>query len=152
VDQVHKLNNEMMTEFEVTVLGSVPQSYHDFIMHYAPYFYVIPTLLAADASGGQKNVAVADGTKFRAGYPVQIYDNSNSEWNVVGSVNGNTITMQNNLVNIYHEADGETVEGLDPSFGQGVLPAAFVIDFLYQAYSSSQLLQTKRQYLRRSRR
>ena len=117
---------------------NVPQSYYDFIMHYAPYFYVIPTLLGADASSGQKNVTVADGTKFQAGFPVQIYDDSNSEWNVVGSVNGNVVTMQNNLVNTYHVANDGTVEGPDPAYGQGVFPAAFAIDFLYQAYSAPQ--------------
>lgn len=117
---------------------NVPQSYYDFIMHYAPYFYVIPTLMTADSLAGQKNVTVADGTKFQAGFPVQIYDNSNSEWNVVGSVNGNIVTMQNNLVNTYHVANGGTVEGPDPAYGQGVFPAAFAIDFLYQAYSAPQ--------------
>ena len=117
---------------------NVPQSYYDFIMHYAPYFYVIPTLMTADSLAGQKNVTVADGTKFQSGYPVQIYDNSNSEWNVVGSVNGNVVTMQNNLVNTYHVANGGTVEGPDPAYGQGVFPAAFAIDFLYQAYSAPQ--------------
>jgi hypothetical protein len=117
---------------------NVPQSYYDFIMHYAPYFYVIPTLMTADSLAGQKNVTVADGTKFQAGFPVQIYDNSNSEWNVVASVNGNVVTMQNNLVNTYHVANGGTVEGPDPAYGQGVFPAAFAIDFLYQAYSAPQ--------------
>lgn len=117
---------------------NVPQSYYDFIMHYAPYFYVIPTLITADSLAGQKNVTVADGTKFQSGYPVQVYDNSNSEWNVVGSVNGNVVTMQNNLAYTYHVANGGTVEGPDPAYGQGVFPAAFAIDFLYQAYSAPQ--------------
>lgn len=119
-------------------MGTVPQAYYDFIMHYAQYFYVIPTLMTADSLAGQKNVTVADGTKFQAGFPVQIYDNSNSEWNVVGSVNGNVVTMQNNLVNTYHVANSGTVEGPDPAYGQGVFPAAFAIDFLYQAYSAPQ--------------
>ena len=117
---------------------NVPQSYYDFIMHYAPYFYVIPTLMTADSLAGQKNVTVADGTKFQAGFPVQIYDNSNSEWNVVGSVNGNVVTMQNNLMNTYHVANAGTVEGPDPAYGQGVFPAAFAIDFLCQAYTAPQ--------------
>jgi len=119
-------------------MGTVPQSYYDFIVHYAPYFYVIPTLLTADAALGQKNVTVADGTKFQAGYPVQIYDNMHSEWNLVSSINGNIVTMQNNLVYAYQIAQNGTVEGPDPGYGQGVFPAAFAIDFLYQAYSSSQ--------------
>jgi hypothetical protein len=119
-------------------MGTVPQTYYDFVMHYAPYFYVITTAMSQDASSGQKNVTVADGTKFQAGFPVKIYDNSNSEWNVVGSVDGNILTMQNNLAYTYHVANGGSVDGPDPSFGQGVMAAAFAIDFLYQAYSSSQ--------------
>jgi hypothetical protein len=119
-------------------MGTAPQTYYDFVMHYAPYFYVITTTLTQDASSGQKPVTVADGAKFQAGFPVQIYDNSNSEWNVVGSVNGNVLTMQNNLAYTYHVANGGSVDGPDPSFGQGVMAAAFAIDFLYQAYSSSQ--------------
>jgi hypothetical protein len=35
-------------------------------------------------------------------------------------------------------ANGGAVEGPDPAFGQGVFPAAFAIDFLYQAYSAFQ--------------
>jgi hypothetical protein len=107
-------------------------------MHYAPYFYVVPTALTADAPSGQKNVTVADGTKFQSGFPVQIHDNSNTEWNVVASVNGNVVTMQNNLAYTYHVANGGVVEGPDPAYGQGVFPAAFAIDFLYQAYSAPQ--------------
>ena len=83
-------------------MGTVPQSYYDFVMHYAPYFYVIPTALTQDAASGQKNVSVSDGTKFQSGYPVQIRDDANSEWNTVASVNGNIVTMQNNLSNTYY--------------------------------------------------
>jgi len=117
---------------------NVPQSYYDFIMHYAPYFYVIPTAITADAPSGQKNVTVADGTKFQSGYPVQIYDKSNSEWNIVASVNSNVVTMQNNLAYTYHVANGGVVEGPDPAYGKGVFPAAFAIDFLCQAYTAAQ--------------
>ena len=119
-------------------MGTVPQAYYDFIMHYAPYFYVIPTAITADAPSGQKNVTVADGTKFQSGYPVQIYDKSNSEWNTVASVNSNVVTMQNNLAYTYYVANGGVVEAPDPAFGQGVFPAAFAIDFLYQAYNTPQ--------------
>ena len=117
---------------------NVPQSYYDFIMHYAPYFYVIPTLLTADASAGQKNVTVADGFKFQSGFPVEINDDAHSEWNQVNTVNGNVVKMQNNLAYTYHVAKNGKVEGPDPAFGQGVFPAAFAIDFLYQAYSAPQ--------------
>jgi hypothetical protein len=119
-------------------MGTVPQSYYDFIMHYAPYFYVILTLMTQDPPAGQKNVTVADGTKFQAGFPVQIYDNSNSEWNTVASINGNVLTMQNNLSYTYHMANGGAVEGPDPAYLRGVMAAAFAIEFLYEAYSAPQ--------------
>ena len=124
-------------------MGTVPQAYYDFVVRYAPYFYVIPTALAQDASSGQKNVTVSDGTKFHSGYPVQIKDNSNSEWNTVASVNGNVLTMQNNLSYTYSVAKSGVVEGTDPAFGKGAFPAAFAIDFLYQAYSSTQFQSNK---------
>jgi hypothetical protein len=119
-------------------MGTVPQAYYDFVMHYAPYFYVIPTALAQDAPSGQKNVTVADGSKFQSGYPVQIKDSSNSEWNTVASVAGNVLTMQNNLQSTYYVSKNGVVEGPDPAFGRGAFPAAFAIDFLHQAYSSIQ--------------
>jgi hypothetical protein len=127
----------------VSITGTVPQTYYDFVMHYAPYFYVVPTGLAQDASSGQKNVTISDGSMFQSGYPVQIKDNSNSEWNTVASVNGNVLTMQNNLAYTYFVAKSGVVEGPDPAFGKGAFPAAFAIDFLYQAYSSTQFQSNK---------
>ena len=124
-------------------MGTVPQAYYDFVMRYAPYFYVIPTSLTQDASSGQKNVAVSDGTKFHSGYPVQIKDAFNSEWNTVASVNSNNVTMQNNLQATYYVANTGIVEGPDPAFGKGAFPAAFAIDFLYQAYSAQQFSANK---------
>ena len=112
-------------------------------MHYAPYFYVIPTGLAQDASSDQKNVVVSDGAKFQNGYPVQIKDSASSEWNTIASVNGNTVTMQNNLQCSYFVAKSGVVEGPDPSFGKGAFPAAFAINFLYEAYSSMQFQGNK---------
>ena len=53
-------------------MATVPEAYYQFVMHYASYFYVIPTLLAADAEAGQRNVMVSDGTKFQTGFPVEI--------------------------------------------------------------------------------
>jgi hypothetical protein len=119
-------------------MGTVPQSYYDFITHYAPYFYVITTNMTQDPPSGQRNVTVADGTKFQSGYPVQIKDDVHSEWNTVSSVAGNVVTMQNDLQYTYYVAKNGVVEGPDPSFGRGVCPAAFAIDFLCQAYSAAQ--------------
>jgi len=116
----------------------VPQAYYDFIIKYAPYFYVIATPLGADAAAGQKNVTVADGSKFQAGYPVEIKDDAHSEWNEVDSVAGNVVTMKNNLAYTYYVAKNGKVEGPDSTFGRGAFPAAFAIDFLYEACSASQ--------------
>ena len=119
-------------------MGTVPEAYYQFVMHYAPYFYVIPTAMAADASAGQKNVTVADGSNFQAGFPVEIKDDAHSEWNEVDSVAGNVVTMKNNLQYTYYVNKNGKVEGPDPSFMRGAFPASFAIEFLYEAYSASQ--------------
>jgi len=124
-------------------MGTVPEAYYQFITHYAPYFYVVPTNMTADAASGQKDVTVADGTKFQVGYPVEIKDDAHSEWNTVASITGNVVTMQNNLVYSYYVNKNGKVEGPDPSFNRGAFPAAFAIDFLYEAYSTKQFESQK---------
>jgi hypothetical protein len=119
-------------------MGTVPEAYYEFVMHYAPYFYVIPTSITVDAAEGQKNVTVADDTKFQAGFPVEIKDDAYAEWNEVDSVAGNVVTMKTNLVNTYYVSKNGKVEGPDPAFMRGAFPAAFGIEFLYEACSASQ--------------
>jgi hypothetical protein len=119
-------------------VGTVPDAYYEFVMHYAPYFYVVPTAMAADAAAGQKNVTVADGSKFQASLPVEIKDEAHAEWNEVDSVAGDVVTMKNNLANTYYVSKSGKVEGPDPAFMHGAFPAAFAIEFLYEAYSASQ--------------
>lgn len=119
-------------------MGTVPDAYYDFVMHYAPWFYVITTAMAADPPAGQKNVTVADGTKFSAGMPCEIKDSAHSEWNEVDSVADNVVTMKNNLAYTYYVAKGGTVDHGDKSFGKGAFPAAFAIEFLSEAYSVPQ--------------
>jgi hypothetical protein len=119
-------------------MGTVPEAYYEFVMHYAPYFYVIPTSITLDAAEGQKNVTVADGTKFQAGFPVEIKDDAHAEWNEVDSVLGNVVTMKTNLTNTYYVSKSGKVEGPDPAFMRGAFPATFGIEFLYEAYSASQ--------------
>jgi len=119
-------------------MGSVPDAYYEFVMHYAPYFYVIPTLLTVDATQGQKDVTVADGSKFQADFPVEIKDDAHSEWNEVDSVDGNVVTMKNNLAYTYYVSKDGVVEGPDPAFMRGTFAAAFAIEFLYEAYSAPQ--------------
>lgn len=119
-------------------MGSVPQAYFDFVMHYAPFYYVVPSAVTVDAAAGQKNVAVADGSKFQANFPVQILDDVHSEWNTVASVNGNVVTMQNNLANTYYVTKNGKVEGPDKAFMRGTFAASFAIEFLYEAYSATQ--------------
>jgi hypothetical protein len=123
-------------------MGTVPDAYFQFIMHYAPFVYVIPTAIGSDAAAGQKNVTVTTGANFESGYPVQISDGLNSEWNLVSSVVGNVVTMQNNLQHTYHAAAGK-VEGPEPAYGRGVMSASFALDFLVQAYSASQFAGQK---------
>ncbi|MEM0111572.1 MAG: hypothetical protein QXK90_02270, partial [Candidatus Parvarchaeota archaeon] len=64
-------------------MGIVPKAYYEFVMHYAPFFYVVPTAMAMDPPAGQRNVVVVDGSRFREGYPIEVKDNSHSEWNRV---------------------------------------------------------------------
>lgn len=117
---------------------NVPNAYYQFIMKYAPYFYVMPTAMTQDAVASQKDVTVADGSHFQVGYPVEIKDDAHSEWNEVDAINGNILTMVNDLQYTYYVAKNGKVEGPDPDFGRGAFPAAFAIDFLYEAYSASQ--------------
>jgi hypothetical protein len=119
-------------------MATVPEAYYEFVMHYAPYFYVIPTTITMDAAEGQKNVTVSNGTKFQAGFPVEIKDNTHAEWNEVDSVVGNVVTMKTNLANTYYVSKNGEVEGPDPAYMRGAFPAAFAIEFLYEAYSASQ--------------
>jgi hypothetical protein len=44
-------------------MGTVPDAYFQFVMHYAPYYYLVSTNLASDAVAGQRNVTVADGSE-----------------------------------------------------------------------------------------
>ncbi len=113
---------------------SVPSAYFEFVMHYAPFFYIIPTNMTVDAAAGQKVVAVADGSKFQEDFPVQIKDSAHSEWNEVHSVLGNVVTLKNNLASTYYVAKGGLVEGPDPAFGRGAFAAAFAIEFLDAAF------------------
>jgi hypothetical protein len=69
------------------------------------------SLLTGTASSGQKVVAVADGTKFDAKDRVKIYDDSHFEWNKIASINGNNLTMVNNLQYTYTvAANGAVLE------------------------------------------
>ena len=119
-------------------MGTVPDSYFEFVMHYAPFYYVVPTGLALDPPVGQKNVTVADGSKFQANFPVQISDSAHSEWTEVESVLGNVLTMKNNLAVTYYAAKSGVIEGPDPAFGRGTFAAAFAIEFLCEAYAKPQ--------------
>ena len=119
-------------------MGTVPDAYYQFVMHYAPYFYVITTAMTADPPSGQKNVTVASGALLSAGMPVEIKDSAHSEWNEVDSVLGNVVTMVNNLAYTYYVAKGGTVDHPDIAYGKGAFPAAFAIEFLYEAYSVTQ--------------
>lgn len=69
--------------------------------------------LTSDASSGQKDVEVSDGTKFSTNEQVTIRERSGdrvSETNTISSISGNTLTMTNNLSNTYEIADDAYVE------------------------------------------
>ncbi len=131
-------------------MGTVPDAYFQFVMHYAPYYYVVPTNLAADAAAGQKNVTVADGSKFQADFPVEIKDSAHSEWSEVESVLGNVVTLKNNLANSYFIAKAGLMEGPDPAFGRGTFAAAFAIEFLCEAYSAPQFSSQQSRHTRQN--
>jgi hypothetical protein len=128
-------------------VGIVPSAYYDFVLHYAPWFYVITTAMVADPPAGQKNVTVADGSKFNAGMQVEIKDYAHSEWNEVDSVADNVVTMKNNLAYTYYVAKGGTVGHGDQEYGKGSFPAAFAIEFLCEAYSASQFASKQAEIL-----
>ena len=58
-------------------------------------------VLPFNAPAGQKEVEVASGSKYQVGYEVLIEDDSNSEWNMIAGVVGNTLTVMNNLAHTY---------------------------------------------------
>jgi len=124
-------------------METVPSAYYDFVMQYAPYYYVIATAMAQDPPSGQKDVTVEDGSKFQVGYPVEVKDDAHSEWNKVAGINGNVLTMENNLQYTYYVAKNGRVEGPDLAFGRGAFPAAFAIDFLHEAYGAKQFEPAK---------
>src|SRR3990170_3483464 len=128
-------------------MGAVPDAYYQFVLHYAPWFYVVTTAMAADPPQGQKNVTVTDGSKFSAGMPCEIKDSAHSEWNEVDSINQNVVTMKNNLQYTYYVAKGGTVDHGDKDFGKGAFPAAFAIESLYEAYSATQYVSEQSEIL-----
>ncbi|MDI6905441.1 MAG: hypothetical protein QMD13_08175 [Candidatus Bathyarchaeia archaeon] len=122
-------------------MAAVPEAYYQFIMHYSPYFYVIATKMTADPPSGQKDVVVEDGTKFQVCYPVEIKDDAHAEWNKVAAINGNTLTMENNLQYTYYVAKNGKVEGPDPDFERGAFPTSLTTSH----NTSPSLSQTKTQ-------
>lgn len=71
--------------------------------------YEIKSALTSDASSGQKDVEVEDGTIFTAGEKVYIYSSDGVEYNVIDSIASNTLTMVNDLFNAYTTANGAEV-------------------------------------------
>ncbi len=65
--------------------------------------------LSDDAAANQKDCDVDDGTIFSAGMTVKIKDDEEEEFNEVASVDGNTVTMVNNLTNTYTTGENGVV-------------------------------------------
>lgn len=92
------------------------------------------SLLTSDAAAGQKIVNVADGTKFIVGQRVGIFDDNAGEGNEIASINGNQLTMVNNLANTYTVAANGFVR-LD--INQNVaLQDCVITDTYYPVYMS----------------
>lgn len=66
----------------------------------------LDTLMASDASSGQKDIVVADASGFKAGDVITITDSGNSESKTIDTVVDNTVTVTVNLVNSYTVANG----------------------------------------------
>ena len=65
--------------------------------------------ITSDAASGQKEVQVASGSSFQTGQHVCVRDDTHYEVNVVTSINGNTLTMEDDLANAYEVADNGRV-------------------------------------------
>lgn len=94
------------------------------------------SLLTSNAASGQKDVVVADGSKFDEGDRVKIYDDSAYEWNKIASIAGNTLTMENNLANTYTTAaNGAVLEtGLkEANVMNEILPVDDIVKLLGQS-------------------
>lgn len=73
--------------------------------------------LSSDGLSGQKDVEVYDASDFAPGDNVKIIELSGeevSEENVIDSINGDTITMKNDLENLYETDDDAQVQLIDP--------------------------------------
>jgi len=62
--------------------------------------------ITQDAAAGQKNVVVSNGGSFQVGQHVCIRDSANYMVNVIASINGNTLTMEDVLEETYYAANG----------------------------------------------
>ncbi len=94
------------------------------------------SLLTSDAASGQKDVAVADGSKFDVGDRVKIYDDAAYEWNKIASISVNTLTMTTNLANTYTvAANGAVLEtGLnEESVMKEILPVDDIVKLVGQS-------------------
>jgi len=69
----------------------------------------VQELIASDAASGQKNVTVADGSSFQSGQHLCVRDDTHWEVNVIASINGDVLTMENNLANAYEVSDNGRV-------------------------------------------
>ncbi|MBL7080643.1 right-handed parallel beta-helix repeat-containing protein [Candidatus Bathyarchaeota archaeon] len=69
----------------------------------------VQELIATDAASGQKNVIVADGSSLAVGQHVCVRDDSAFEVNRITSINGNTLTMEDNLASQYDVSDNGRV-------------------------------------------
>ncbi|MGD2200491.1 MAG: right-handed parallel beta-helix repeat-containing protein [Candidatus Bathyarchaeota archaeon] len=69
----------------------------------------VQELLTQDAPSGQKNVVVSEGSSFEVGQHLCVRDDSAYEVNRVASINGDTLTMEDDLENSYQVSNNGRV-------------------------------------------
>ena len=82
-------------------------------------YYYLSSLLTANAAAGQRIVNVGDGTRFTVGDRVRIESSTAIENNIIASISGNQLTMQNNLRNTYTVIGGSRVRTRSTGVGLG---------------------------------
>jgi len=78
--------------------------------------------MSANASSGQDQIIVKDGSLFSASETVVIKDDNNEETGTVSSVSSNTLTMQSNLTNSYTTAANAFVKNTTDSVNLSNFP------------------------------
>lgn len=115
-DDDFAMGGSLYTTKEVRLTNDAPDM--DSLEMYSAIYGWTSSNLTVNATLGQKNVYVQDGTKFSVGNFVAIRDDNAAETNEIASISVNTLTMVNNLAANYSKlanggVDKWTPDGLD---------------------------------------